>query len=132
MGFPAIAGHPGLRELVLEARPQAPGEATLCVFVEGGSQYIQLLMARLGPAATPTLQSLGQFEFIFAARFTAVLDEAVFDGSTLDLRALDGLHAGLTLAGEVSVDRITLNGEVIPWFRAAMSGFAHVNHTPHL
>ena len=113
-------GGDAFADLIVESR----GVAELCVYSLGDAHFLEVRLSRVGAALTPTLAALGIPSPRFATRFAARLPRAAFDGQTLDLDVIAGIHGPLPLDGELTVD----GGE--PWYHARLEGTVSFDFVP--
>jgi hypothetical protein len=126
-------GNQGFADLVAEAPPT--GEQQLCIQqVTPEQAFISLSFFAAGTPTTPLLSDLPARQFfvnhgIFFPQFDAML----FDGTTLRLKALEGLHtASTTVAGSIGAEVDTPDGgtTIEFWQSFGESGTGTITLTP--
>lgn len=130
LGFPNVSGNAAFADLVDETLTLlGPYPAKVCTYTQGDAHFLEVQLARSGPAQTATLAAQGPGEYIFEAFFAAELPVPIFDGQTLDLSLLDWTHGPLPLRGGIAVTRVT-GGDPVLWYQGDLDGVASFAFNP--
>ncbi len=129
----SATGNPGFVNLLAEAPPSRFDE--LCI-QQFGPQEAFLFMSffRTGAADTPLLSDLGAAQYLVDHAFSAMVAADLFDGFTLDLRPLSGVHpANLFVGGDISAQPAGAppGAPFDPWYSINENGDATVALTGH-